>query len=241
MRSCNLSVKSLDSPNSPQDSISERLFQSRTNNLVKWTTLISADFFEFSEFTSGVFPCRFLFRNLKEPFKYMGHFLIHRHYLKQGWVFSKRTCVFRGIQVTRHFIEFVVVETKQIVGTNSNVILTRQTCGQRSGMAAVSKHRAIAFYFSVRIYYMFLMSKCREKSDLGLCMTSVLAKRMPMTGPASLAEQIGPEHRDGCSLLLLVPLSQLDTTSPLVHTPPRSRPLSLHGHSTWARITACGR
>jgi len=161
--------------------------------------------------------------------------------LRQGWVFSKRTCVFRGIQVTRHFIEFVVVETKQIVGTNSNVILTRQTCGQRSGMAAVSKHRAIAFYFSVRIYYMFLMSKCRGKSDLGLCMTSVLAKRMPMTGPASLAEQIGPEHRDGCSLLLLVPLSQLDTTSPLVHTPPRSRPLSLHGHSTWARITACGR
>jgi len=35
-----------------------------------------------------------------------------------------------------------------------------------------------------------------------------------ITGPASLAEQIGPEH--GCSLLLLVPL-------------------------LWARITACGR
>ena len=100
--------------------------------------------------------------------------------LRQGWVFSKRTCVFRGIQFTRHFIEFVVVETNQIVGTNSNEILTRQTCGQRSGMAAVSKHRAIAFYFSVRIYYMFLMSKCTGKSDLGLCMTSVLAKRMPL-------------------------------------------------------------
>ena len=63
--------------------------------------------------------------------------------------------------------------------------------------------------------------------------------RYHVTGPASLAEQIGPEH--GCSLLLLVPLSQLDTSSPLVHTPPRSRALSLHGHSTWARITACGR
>ena len=58
-------------------------------------------------------------------------------------------------------------------------------------------------------------------------------------GPTSLAEQIGPEY--GCSLLLLVPLLQLDTSFHLVHTPPRSRPLSLHGHSTWARITACGR
>jgi len=33
--------------------------------------------------------------------------------LRQGWVLSKRTCAFIGIQFTRHFIEFVVVETKQ--------------------------------------------------------------------------------------------------------------------------------
>jgi len=66
--------------------------------------------------------------------------------LKQGWVCSKRTCVFSGIQFTTHFIEFVVVETKQIVSSNSNVILKRQTCGQRSGMAAGGKRRAIAFY-----------------------------------------------------------------------------------------------
>jgi len=31
---------------------------------------------------------------------------------------------------------------------------------------------------SVRICYVFLTSKCREESDLGLCMTSVLAKWM---------------------------------------------------------------
>ena len=49
-----------------------------------------------------------------------------------GWVLSKRTCVFSGIQFTRYFIKFVVVETKQIVSSNTNVILTRQTCGQRS-------------------------------------------------------------------------------------------------------------
>jgi len=59
--------------------------------------------------------------------------------LRQGWVFSKRTCVFSGIQFTTHFIEFVVVETKHIVRSESNVILTRQTCGQRSGMAAGGK------------------------------------------------------------------------------------------------------
>jgi len=68
--------------------------------------------------------------------------------LRQGSVFSKRTCVFSGIQFTTHFIEFVVVETKQIVRSNSNVILTRQTCGQHSGMAAGGKRRALAFYFS---------------------------------------------------------------------------------------------
>jgi len=32
---------------------------------------------------------------------------------------------------TRHFIEFVAVETKRFVSSNVNVILTWQTCGQR--------------------------------------------------------------------------------------------------------------
>ena len=72
------------------------------------------------------------------------------------------------------------MEIKQIVRSNSNVIFTRQTCGQRSSMAAGGKRRALAYDFSVRIFYVFLMSKCREESDLGLRMTSVLAKRMPL-------------------------------------------------------------
>jgi len=58
---------------------SERLLQSKTSNLVKWTKLISADFPRFSAFyytsTSGAFPYTFLFR--KEPFKYMGDLWIH--------------------------------------------------------------------------------------------------------------------------------------------------------------------
>jgi len=45
-------------------------------------------------------------------------------------------CVFSGIKFTRHFIEFVVVETKKNVSSNSNVILMRQTRSLRSGMAA---------------------------------------------------------------------------------------------------------
>ena len=58
--------KSLDSPNSFQNSNSQELFQSDPSNLVKWTKLISADyFFKFSEFyytsTSGAFPCTFSF------------------------------------------------------------------------------------------------------------------------------------------------------------------------------------
>ena len=65
-------------------------------------------------------------------------------------------------------------------GSNSNVILTRQTCGHRSSRLAGSKHRALAFCYSVRIWYMFSISLCREKSDLGVCMTSVLAKRTPL-------------------------------------------------------------
>jgi len=34
----------------------------------------------------------------------------------------------------------------------------------------------LAFDFSVWICYLFLLSKCRKESDLGLCMTLVLAK-----------------------------------------------------------------
>jgi len=63
---------------------------------------------------------------------------------------------------------------------NLNVILTRQTCGQRLGMGAASKHQALTFYFPVRICFKFRMSKCRRESDLDLCMTLGLAKRMPL-------------------------------------------------------------
>ena len=45
------------------------------------------------------------------------------------------------------FHRIVIVVTKLFVGSDANVILTRQTCGQRSSRAAGGKRQALAFYF----------------------------------------------------------------------------------------------
>jgi len=57
-----------------------------------------------------------------------------------------------------------------------NVILMRQTCCQRSSRAAESKRRALENYFSERMYYMFLISKCAQLCFLRLENHSVMAK-----------------------------------------------------------------
>jgi len=100
--------------------------------------------------------------------------------LRWGWEFLKRTRTNNEIQFTMHLIESVVVETKWFVSSSVNVILTRQTCGQRSSMSAESKRRALENYFSKRICDMFLISKCRVHWNLGLCTASVLLKREPL-------------------------------------------------------------
>ena len=61
------------------------------------------------------------------------------------------------------------VETNQLFGSNPHVILTRQICGQRLGMAVGSKRRALAFYSFILICYMFSLSKCREESENLVC------------------------------------------------------------------------
>ena len=94
--------------------------------------------------------------------------------LRWGWVLLERTQILSGIQFTTHFIEIFVVETKRFVGSFVNVILTRQTCGQRSSRAAEIKRQALENYLSERIFYMFLISKFRGDWDLGLFTTSVL-------------------------------------------------------------------
>jgi len=65
-----------------------------------------------------------------------------------------------------------------LFSSNSNVIWTRRTCCQRSSMVAGTKRRALAVDFSVRICYMSLISNCRGESNLGLCNSLKLAKRM---------------------------------------------------------------
>ena len=89
--------------------------------------------------------------------------------LSWGFEFLERTRILSGIQFTKHFVDFIVVETKKFVGSIVNVILTRQTCGQHSSMSAGSKRRALGKYVSVQICYVLLMSKCWGDSDLGLC------------------------------------------------------------------------
>jgi len=93
--------------------------------------------------------------------------------LRQDLVSFERTCKVEEIQCTKFVIKFVFVETNQLFCSNSNVILTRQTYGHRSSRVAGSNCLALAFWFSVRIWIL----KCRGQSDLGLWMTSVLAKR----------------------------------------------------------------
>ena len=111
------------------------------------------------------------------------------------------------------------METKQIVNSNSNVILTRQTCGQRSCMSAACRCRALAFYFSVQIGFTFLISKCRGESDLGLCMTWDLHRACRCTVPTSdsktclAAESVGRRHcAAACSLQVLKSCTHLHPT-----------------------------
>jgi len=92
--------------------------------------------------------------------------------MKEGLSFVERTCEFARIQFTKYFIEFVLMETNQLFSSDSNKILTRQTCGHRSSRVAGSKRRSLAFYYSVWIWYMFSKSEYRGKSDLVVCMTS---------------------------------------------------------------------
>ena len=58
---------------------------------------------------------------------------------------------------------------ERFVGSSVNVILTWQTCVQRSSRAAESKRRALENHFPMRICYMFPIPQCRRDWDLVRC------------------------------------------------------------------------
>jgi len=60
----------------------------------------------------------------------MGHSVT----LRKGWVRFETNVRIHGEQYTKYFIKFIFVETNQLFSSNLNVILTRQTCGQRLGI-----------------------------------------------------------------------------------------------------------
>ena len=105
------------------------------------------------------------------------YFYFLRISLMMGLGISRTNADSQWNPVYKYCIEFVVVETKRFVSSNVNVILTRQTCSQRSSMSAESKRRALENCFYERICHMFQISKCGGDWNLGLYTSWVLAKR----------------------------------------------------------------
>jgi len=81
------------------------------------------------------------------------------------------------------------------------MILTRQTCGQRSSMAAGSKHQALALasYVSQRIWWMFPVPKCRREWNLGLCSFSILAKSLECSCAVKTHDKFGGWRNAFCN------------------------------------------
>ena len=99
----------------------------------------------------------------------------------------KRTCVFSGIQFTRQFIEFVVVETKKNVSSGSNVILLRQTYGQHSGISCMRKTSSASIsIFSTNLLHvpkieMYRRVRCRSVHEFSTFQENTAAQcRLPI-------------------------------------------------------------
>jgi len=68
--------------------------------------------------------------------------------MKVGLSISRMNADSQWNPVYKAFLRIVVVETKRFVSSNVDVILTRQTCGQRSSMSAGSKRWAKIIFTS---------------------------------------------------------------------------------------------
>jgi len=94
------------------------------------------------------------------------------------------------------------------------VILTQQTCGQRSSRAAENKRRAPGDDFPKQICYMILLSKCRRDRDLSLCTISVLAFGEPMRNGNSRRNTCFARRKIGiwhCAAVLFLQVPKLCT------------------------------
>jgi len=162
---------------------------------------------------------RCIFLHLRDTMKI---FYMCITYLRWGWVFLERTRILSGIQFTTHCIEIFVVETKRFGGSFVNVILTRQTCGQRLSRTAESKRRALGNYFFERICYMFLISKCRGDRDLGLCTTSGLTIGEPRRNGDSPKKNV---FRRSKNRILSLRCGSPNASPEVVHRPRSESPL----------------
>jgi len=150
--------------------------------------------------------------------------------LRWGWVFLERTRIISGIPFTTHFIDFFVVEMKRFFGSTVNVMLTRQTCGQRSSRAAGGKRRVLAFCISYEFGTCSENQKCRGDWDLGLCTTSGFAKKCSCALPTSekfcgqTRFLIGSRYC-ATAFFLQVPKLQKECGTEVVHKPGSNSPL----------------
>ena len=75
-------------------------------------------------------------------------------------------------------------------------------------MAAGSKHRALAFHFSIRDCYICCTPKFKEEPDLCLCTTPVRANRMlPRGGDFRLKNVLGRKIRRNSPMRGDIPLA----------------------------------
>jgi len=114
------------------------------------------------------------------PSVWLGPGLHHplSQWIKAGLGLVRTNVHIRWNPFYKAFHEFVFVQTNEVVRNNSSVILTWQTCGQRSSRVLGKQTPSVSILFCVRIWFMFLISICKGESDRGLCMASGLAKRM---------------------------------------------------------------
>ena len=133
----------------------------------------------------------------------------------------------RAYSLDQQFTEFALAETNQLCGINSNVILMRQIRGYCASRVAGIKRRP-EFYLPVRIWC--VVSKCRRESDLGLCKTLVLAKRMRL-GSADFRPNLLPStFVDRESAL---PSRILFSSTEVMHRPRSDSPLHFDTKNTY--------